>query len=98
VSTQFARFVVRSGCRGALIGLNVNGLLKEGVVYEVVDILGDLVIREVGPSPLGMKDLKEARSRYGFNNAQSVESIMSDHGGRFVMTCAGLETGDEAKP
>ncbi len=94
-TTQFARFVVRPSCGGALIGLNV-GLLKTGVVYEIRDVLGDLVLREVGPSPLGISPCGEARTRYGFSNAQSTEQLMCEHGGRFVMTCAALETGSEA--
>lgn len=89
--TRFARFVVRPGCSGALIGLNVNGMLKEGVVYEVTnDFLGDIVLREVGPSPMGLVPSESFR-RYGWCNAQTNDQIMTEQGGRFVMTCNALD-------
>lgn len=85
MSSKFARFVVRPDCKGAMIGID-TGLLKPGVVYEIREILGDLVIVEVGPSPLGVKDYRAAREHFGFSNVATTEAIMGDSGGRFVLT------------
>lgn len=95
---QFARFVVRPGCGGTLIGLNANNLLREGIVYEATDAfgLGELTLREVGPSPLGMPP-KESFERYGWCNAQTNDQLMTEQGGRFVMTCAALDGGYGSK-
>lgn len=35
----FARLVVRPECNGGMIGINV-GLLREGIVYEIVEMMG----------------------------------------------------------
>lgn len=51
-----ARFAVREGDGKLILGVNLVGHgspLKPGVVYQVEDVLGELVIREIGPCAIG---------------------------------------------
>jgi len=86
---RFARFVVRPGCRGALLGIN-HGLLREGVVYEVVELLGEIVLREVGPSPLGLP-AEESIRRFAFSNDNRVDDLLQHAGTGIVLTTEELE-------
>lgn len=81
--SSFARFVVRPGCDGSLIGLD-RGIFEEGQVYEAREVLGEIVIVKLGPGALSMPP-REAQLEFGFNNAHSTEAIMCS-GGAFVRT------------
>ncbi len=89
----FARLVVRPECNGGMIGINV-GLLREGIVYEIVEMMGELVLREVGPSPLGLPD-EVARQRFGFCNGHRLDQLCQDNGPRLMLTVAESERARE---
>lgn len=55
---KFARFAVRDGSSGLLLGKSFNGLLKPGRVYQVVDILGELVIKDMGELQVSRRQKK----------------------------------------
>jgi hypothetical protein len=50
-----ARLAVRSDGQ-LILGKNVQGLLKAGMIYEIVNVLGELVVREVGESCASYQD------------------------------------------
>lgn len=82
---KFMRFVVRPGCEGGVVGIN-HGLFKEGVVYEVVELIGEYMVRVVGPSPLG------APPRRGYpNNGRDFNSLYAEHGGDLARTVDEIE-------
>lgn len=91
---KFARFVVRPDVNGGMVGINV-GLFKEGVVYEVTEVLGEFVIRELGPSPLGLPSVI-AMENFGFSNGWTYDHLYSECGGNLVRTVAALAV-DRAK-
>jgi hypothetical protein len=88
----FARFLVRPDCGGGMIGINV-GLLKEGVVYQVIDALDELLVTELGPSPLSLPS-EESIRRFRFCNGWSYDQIYEDLGGNALRTIAELEKPD----
>jgi hypothetical protein len=47
----FARFVVRKD-KGLILGKSFGDLLKPDTVYQIDEILDELVIREIGPSAI----------------------------------------------
>ena len=69
-----ARFFVRSD--GALIlGSAVpSSTLKAGFVYEILDVAGTLVLREVGPSCASQED---AVARYGVTDGFTPDTILA---------------------
>lgn len=81
---RFARFVVRPNVNGGIVGIN-HGLFREGLVYEVVEVLGEYVIRELGPSPLGLPS-SEAGERFGFCNGWTYDALYRNCGGHLVRT------------
>jgi len=48
--TPFARFVVRKD-GGLMLGKSF-GLLKPNRVYQIIEILGELIIKDMGPSAI----------------------------------------------
>ena len=90
MSARFARFVVRPGYGDGsvpLLGFN-HGLFREGVVYEATEVMGEIVLREVGPSPLGLPP-QEA-------TAQGLPSNGADHN-RLLTNAAFVMTLDELR-
>lgn len=45
---EFARFTVIDSKRGAILGKSFLPSLKENMIYEIVEIMGEFIIREVG--------------------------------------------------
>lgn len=45
---EFARFTVIDSKRGLILGKSFLSSLKENMIYEIIDIMGEFVIREVG--------------------------------------------------
>jgi hypothetical protein len=56
----FARFVVRKDA-GLILGKSFGDLLKPDTVYQIEEILGELIIREIGPSEIATR---AAEKRY----------------------------------
>jgi hypothetical protein len=93
---RFMRFVVRPDCKGGIMGIN-HGLFREGVVYEVTEMLGEHVIRELGPSPLAVP-AKEAMGRFGFSNAWTYNQLYTERAGGVVRTVAEHEAPRTVRP
>jgi hypothetical protein len=86
---NFARFVVRPGFDGGpIVGIDC-GLMKPGMIYEVSEVLGELVVRECGPGALAL-DPSDAQERFGFSNAGTFDDLYS-RGGAIVRTVAELK-------
>lgn len=83
------RFIHR-GCDendGLIIGAAFKGNpFKPNTVYEIVDVLGELVIREVGESFILGKNDKPPYPRYGDTWGSSVDQILSAHGKYLMLT------------
>lgn len=82
------RFIHR-GCDendGLLIGAAFKGnTFKPNTVYEIVDVLGELTIREVGLSFI--RNMNEPRhGRVGETWGSSIEQIMNEHGPALILT------------
>lgn len=45
---EFARFTVIDSKRGVILGKSFLPSLKENMIYEIVEILGEFIIKEVG--------------------------------------------------
>lgn len=56
MKSKFARFVVRDAS-GLILGKSFGGLLKPGRVYQIVEILDELMIKDMGPSALNKPSL-----------------------------------------
>ena len=85
MSARFARFVVRPGFGNGsapLLGCS-HGLFREGVVYEATAVMGEIVFRELGPSPLGLP-LQEATAHGLPSNAADHNRLLTN--AAFVMT------------
>jgi hypothetical protein len=54
VKAKFARFVVREDA-GLMLGKSFNGLLKPDRVYQITEILGELTIKDMGPTAMGTR-------------------------------------------
>ena len=78
--TLFMRFVVRPNMNG-IFGFN-HGLFKEGVVYEIKEMGGEYVVREIGPSPLTL----EVPIEQGFCNERSYDCLIREFGSQLVMS------------
>jgi hypothetical protein len=48
---KFARFVIRKDA-GLILGKCFGGLLNPNRVYQIDEVLGELIIRDVGPSAI----------------------------------------------
>lgn len=49
------RFSVINDDRGCLLGKDVAGIFKKGIVYEAIEVLGEIVIRPIGEYSLPKK-------------------------------------------
>jgi hypothetical protein len=82
------RFIHR-GCDendGLLIGAAFRGnSFKPNTVYEIVDVLGELTVREVGQSfILGANEPRHGRT--GETWGSSVDQLMCEHGPALILT------------
>lgn len=82
------RFIHR-GCDekdGLLIGAAFRGnSFKPNTVYEIIDVLGQLTIREVGQSFIrGANEPQHGRT--GETWGSSIEQLMTEHGPALVLT------------
>src|SRR5580658_488097 len=80
MSEGYARFVVRKDEKGGLILGKLNGdLFKPNTVYQINEILGEFIIREVGESVItnpgeNVKDsLHGAQLNWGWDASRIVE-------------------------
>ncbi len=55
------RFTVLPDKRGLILGIDTRGTFKKGVVYEASELMGEIVLRPVGPMAMD-KDLNEYSS------------------------------------
>ena len=81
-----ARFVIRPDGNGQddklILGCSFNaGVLKPGCVYEIQEFLGQLVIREIGPSSCGYS---HKNTKGGISWCNDANQII--HGGTHLLT------------
>lgn len=62
-----------------------QGDLKPDRVYEIQNILGELVIRDVGPSAIQMVPPAESKM-YGMSWYNDINYILECSGGRHILT------------
>ena len=57
------RFAVLDDERGLILGLDSSNMLKKGVVYELKQLLGEIVVTEIGENTHGK--IKDGKIGYG---------------------------------
>lgn len=88
--TSQARFVCRplpDGRGDLILGAmtkSQNGLLKPGMIYEIVDVLGELVLKEIGPAAI--KAGGESLRAVGASWSNEFGHIPTLTGGRYLLT------------
>jgi len=83
---SIARFVIRPDEKGQddklILGCSFNsGVLKPGFVYEIQEILGQIMIREIGPSSCGYS---QENTKGGISWCNDANQII--HGGTHLLT------------
>ncbi len=85
---RFMRFVVRPGCKGGIVGFNIN-LFEEGVVYEITESFdGEYTVKKLGPSPLGLPLGRFRGQSFNFHNGLDYNRLYTEGGGSIVRTIA----------
>jgi hypothetical protein len=65
---MYARFVVRAD-GGLIVGKSMGNLLKPDTVYEIVQIAGEFIVREVGTSTISNSpEYSDPRINVSWNN------------------------------
>lgn len=52
---KIARFSVLDDDRGLILGQDLGNIFEKGIVYEAVDILGEIILRPLGKYALPLK-------------------------------------------